>query len=85
MANVKISDLTSADPLDGTEEVPILQDGATVAVSVADLQLLLGYATGDRPTAAAAGAGAVIFDSTLGKPIYSDGSDWRLFADDSTA
>ncbi|WP_431231466.1 glycosyl hydrolase family 28-related protein [Mycolicibacterium psychrotolerans] len=35
------------------------------------------FATGSRPTAAAAGAGNVIYDSTLSKPIYSDGTAWR--------
>lgn len=32
--------------------------------------------TGSRPTAATAGPGAMIFDSTLGKPIWSTGSGW---------
>ena len=34
------------------------------------------YATGSRPSAATAGVGAVIFDSTLGKPLWSNGSAW---------
>jgi hypothetical protein len=34
------------------------------------------FATGSRPTAATAGAGAMIFDTTLGKPIWSTGSVW---------
>lgn len=33
-------------------------------------------ATGGRPTAAAAGAGGMIFDTTLNKPIWSTGSAW---------
>jgi hypothetical protein len=33
--------------------------------------------TGARPTAASAGAGGVMYDSTLSKPIYSDGTTWR--------
>lgn len=33
-------------------------------------------ATGSRPAAATAGAGAMVFDSTLGKPIWSTGSAW---------
>ena len=32
--------------------------------------------TGGRPTAATAGAGATMFDTTLGKPIWSTGSAW---------
>lgn len=35
------------------------------------------YTTGTRPTAASAGDGAMIYDTTLNKPIWSDGSVWR--------
>lgn len=34
-------------------------------------------ATANRPTAASAGAGAQIYDSTLGKPIWSNGTVWK--------
>lgn len=34
------------------------------------------YATGSRPSASTAGVGAQIFDSTLGKPLWSNGSVW---------
>lgn len=34
------------------------------------------FATGSRPAAATAGAGAMIFDTTLGKPIFSNGTAW---------
>lgn len=34
-------------------------------------------ATGSRPTAASAGAGTQLYDTTLKKPIWSDGSAWR--------
>lgn len=33
-------------------------------------------ATGSRPTASSAGAGAHMFDTTLGKPIWSNGTNW---------
>lgn len=33
-------------------------------------------ATGSRPAASTAGAGAHMFDSTLGKPIWSNGTNW---------
>lgn len=33
--------------------------------------------TASRPTATAAGAGANYFDTTLNKPVWSDGSNWR--------
>lgn len=35
------------------------------------------YATGSRPSAATAGAGAMVYDSTLGIPIWSNGSVWK--------
>jgi hypothetical protein len=35
------------------------------------------FATGSRPAAATAGAGAMIFDTTLNKPVFSDGTNWR--------
>jgi hypothetical protein len=35
------------------------------------------FATGSRPAPATAGAGAMVFDSTLGKPIWSDGTNWK--------
>ena len=33
--------------------------------------------TAARPAAATAGAGAHMFDTTIGKPIWSDGAAWR--------
>lgn len=35
------------------------------------------YTTAGRPSASTAGAGAEIFDSTLGIPLWSNGSAWR--------
>ena len=35
------------------------------------------YTTATRPTASSAGAGAMIYDTTLGKPLWSNGSAWR--------
>jgi hypothetical protein len=34
-------------------------------------------ATGSRPTANSVGVGATMFDTTLGKPIWSDGTNWK--------
>lgn len=34
------------------------------------------YTTAERPSASDAGAGATIFDTTLGKPVFSNGSTW---------
>jgi hypothetical protein len=38
---------------------------------------LAAYATGGRPSAATVGAGANIYDTTLGKPVWSDGTNWK--------
>lgn len=35
------------------------------------------FATGSRPSATTLGQGAMIFDTTLNKPIWSDGTNWR--------
>jgi hypothetical protein len=35
------------------------------------------YPTGGRPSAAAVGEGAYYYDSTLDKPIWSNGSVWK--------
>lgn len=39
--------------------------------------VLAAVATGSRPTPAAATAGGSVFDTTLNKPIWSDGTNWR--------
>ena len=46
--------------------------------------VLKSFSDATRPSAAGAGAGAVIWSSTDTKPIYSDGSNWKLFSDDSS-
>ena len=35
------------------------------------------YPSSQRPDAAKVGTGAAIFDTTLAKPLWSDGSVWR--------
>jgi hypothetical protein len=35
------------------------------------------FATSGRPSASAASAGAVYYDTTLSMPVYSDGTNWR--------
>ena len=42
MANVKISQLSSAAALTGTEEIPVVQDNATVKTTVQDIANLAG-------------------------------------------
>lgn len=38
------------------------------------------FTTGTRPTAAAAGQGAVIYNTTTSLPNFSDGTAWRTAA-----
>ncbi len=45
MANTKISDLTAATALAGTEELPVVQGGATVAATVAQVRAIPGTDT----------------------------------------
>jgi hypothetical protein len=35
------------------------------------------FATGSRPAAGTGGVGTMVYDSTLSKPIWSDGTVWR--------
>ena len=74
MADKKISELLEADPLDGTEDLPIVKDGSTVRCStqdIADLTLkhvkvsltsaeILALNTTPKSIVAAPGAGKVI-------------------------
>jgi hypothetical protein len=50
---------------------------ATSQVQFASSIKVGAFATGSRPSASVAGIGAEIYDSTLSKPIYSDGTIWR--------
>lgn len=44
MADKKISELVECDPLDGTEDLPIVQDGVTVRCSTQEIaDLAIGY------------------------------------------
>ncbi|MFN4063435.1 MAG: hypothetical protein ACK4JA_04510 [Parazoarcus communis] len=73
MADVKISELDAAAALDGTELVPIVQDGVTVKATAQDIADLGGggggggstqsiiIACSDETTALTAGAGKVTF------------------------
>lgn len=45
------------------------------AVTIA--QRFVNYPTGGRPSAVAAGAGAYYYDTTLGKPAWSNGTVWK--------
>ena len=54
--------------------------GSAPSSSGAQVELMpmpAAYTTTGRPPAAAVGAGATYFDTTLGKPGWSNGSTWR--------
>jgi len=96
MANVKISNLTAATtPVAGTEVLPIVQSGATVKVSIANLTAgrsvsatglaLAGSTSGTVTLAAKAVAGSTTFrlpaaDGTSGQAMVTDGSGNLSFA-----
>lgn len=51
---------------------------AAAALKLDSASLAMGtFTTAGRPSASAHGAGAQIYDTTLSKPIWSDGTDWR--------
>lgn len=96
MANVKISNLTAATtPVAGTEVLPIVQSGATVKVSIANLTAgrsvsatglaLAGSTSGTVTLTAKAVAGSSTFrlpaaDGTSGQAMVTDGSGNLSFA-----
>lgn len=61
--------LTRKGDFGGTATVPL------VATHV-EIPSIPAYSTAGRPAASRFGAGRVIFDTTLGKPVYSNGSAW---------
>jgi hypothetical protein len=101
MANVKISNLTAATtPVAGTEVLPIVQSGATVKVSIANLTAgrsvsatglaLAGSTSGTVTLAAKAVAGSTTFrlpsaDGTSGQFMSTDGSGNLSFASASAS
>ena len=79
-----IADATNTTE-DGSLEVQIVRAGASTTmlqVTANGVEVLTGIlklpsgATGSRPTASSAGAGAAWYDTTLGQPVYSNGSTW---------
>jgi hypothetical protein len=50
--------------------------GLTLVSAAKGVPKLPGYATGDLPSASTAGAGAMAWDTTLGKLVVSNGSTW---------
>ena len=49
----------------------------TTLVRALGLAAVVAGTTGNRPSAAVIGAGGQYYDTTLSKPIWSDGATWR--------
>lgn len=73
-------------PLAATPEEVLAREIAELRRGLADLRSVVAarppgrlrvYTTAGRPSAVTAGAGASIYDSTLKKPLWSDGAAWR--------
>ncbi len=52
-------------------------DRATAQLQFSRPPRLTTYTTANRPSAATFGRGAMIYDTTLGKPLWSNGSAWH--------
>lgn len=66
----------------GLSPTPVtLLSADLTAARVAVPMQLPGYATGGLPSASAAGAGAMAYCTTVGEPVFSDGSTWRRCSD----
>jgi len=63
---------TNAEVATGTDALRAVTPAAAASVYIAQTAV----ATGSRPSASTAGAGATVFDTTLGQPIWSDGTNW---------
>jgi len=57
--------------------VPKVVTGAGAVIDLSVASAAAKFATAARPSAATAGAGASIYDTTLSKPVWSDGTAWR--------
>ena len=64
----------------GNDEQISVQDNLSIFGGVIRLK---DFSDTTRPTATTAGAGGIIYSTTDNVPIYSDGTNWRLFSDNS--
>lgn len=65
-------------PVSGAPDVELSRPSANVMEMGANDVFRTGrVATGSRPSAATVGQGASIFDTTLNKQVWSDGTNWR--------
>lgn len=80
---IKISQLPTASlPLQGTEQVIIIQNGVTCRTPVNSLWVLKSYLKASLPTASQPGQMIYVTDEVGGAvPAFSDGSSWRRITD----
>jgi len=87
MADIKISQLTSAAALTGAEEVPVVQGSSTLrttAQDIADLAPGLGYTAEDvanKSTSTSLGTSNTLYPSQNAVKVYVDGSVVGLLDD----
>jgi hypothetical protein len=87
MADIKISQLTSAAALTGAEEVPVVQGASTVrttAQDIADLAPGLGYTAenvANKATSTSLGTSNTLYPSQNAVKVYVDGSVVGLLDD----
>lgn len=68
------------DGVTAWNDLPYYESAALILTAAALLFAPLNdppFATVDRPDPVEAGAGGRYYDTTLGKPAWSDGTDWR--------
>jgi hypothetical protein len=85
MANVKISQLTSASTLTGTEVIPLVQSGSTVKTTAQDIADLAGGVSYTSYVAEISGSAPVVssvFENTTGLTFtWASGSTFGEFDD----
>lgn len=64
----------AGDPASGQVSIP---DLSVASLTASGALRLAPTTSASRPSAATAGLGACLYDSDLGQPIFSDGSQWR--------
>jgi hypothetical protein len=64
-------------PVSAQNKRLLIANGDSNALAIGGYTDYESGATTDRPTASLAGAGGRFYDTTIGKPIWSDGTNWK--------
>ncbi len=80
---VEIADLPTANlPMDGTEQVVLLQNGVMCRAALTETMVLANYTVATLPSASVAGTLIYVTDEAGGAvPAFADGVDWRRVTD----